>query len=1170
VIFQNSGDVMRRYLKLIFVYAISLVLASTCAYAAITGSISGRVLDSSDAVIPGVNVTARDVDTGITQTVTTDGQGFYIFSALSIGRYSVSVSKPGFKDYQATDIKIDANSALRIDIHLTLGTVSETEEVRANALQVETENTQLGDVIESEKITSVPLNGRAFTDLLALQPGVSPYKGTSEQGRTVSGDLNSGNQSVNGGREASNAYMINGADANEGVYNGAGVIPNLDSISEFRIITNNFDAEYGNFSGGQVNVVTKSGTNKFHGDVFEFLRNTDLDAANYFDLNKRGVFIQNIFGGVLGGPIKKDKAFFFGDFQGTKQIKGATQNFPVPTADNRAGLFSAGDLTNSVQGAGWANTLSSRLGYAVSDGEPYYVDGCTSTADCVFPGGKIPQSAWSSAAPGLLKYIPQASAADGTYRTSAFSSRLADYKGGMRVDLNTRFGTVFAYYFIDNFNQTDPYAGGISVPGFDAANQGRAQMTNLGLTSILPDNAVNDFRFTYMRIINHLGLPEGGLGVSLASLGFVTPWGPQGGIDSINSSYAGVPNIGFNNFSFGTPADTLGQYNNTFQWLDSYTKVFGKHTLKAGVNYHYDQINERNYYAPNGQFSFGGQETGSDFADFLLGAVPSDGGFIQASQQILDSRSHYAGAFAQDTFRVLPNLVLNYGLRYEVTTPWYDTQNKLEAIIPGVQSVVFPGAPKGYLVPGDPGVSRTLAAIQWHNFAPRFGFNFSPKFTDGFLSKITGGPDMFSIRGGYGMFYTNIQDATGFVEVGDAPFGIFYANSTPTQLEAPYLNRTTGANGPQPFPFTFPSANVSPSNPNTTFDWAAAEPISGAAVLDVNDKVPYTQSFYLGVQRQLGSKTVFTLNYVGNVGRKLLTFEESNPGDAALCMELSDPAALAPGQSTCGPGQEGNIYTRANGQVVEGTRPTLGIAFGSNPYMRTSASSGYNSLQTSLQSNSKYVEFLLGYTFAKSIDNGSGASDRTNVLNPRLSRGLSNFDVTHNFVASYTVQLPFNNFIGKSGWSEQITKGWSVSGITTLASGLPITISENDDQSLTGMSVDIPDYNPGAGHLSGNHDPRKGEAYFNTSLFTQEPLGQFGSSRRRFFHGPGLNNTDLALLRKFQFTESTALQFRAEAFNVFNHAQFNNPSGNWNSSSFGIVRSANDPRIMQVALKLLF
>lgn len=1176
---------MRNYLKLfpLCSLAVVVVLISHYAYAAITGSISGRVLDTSNAVIPGAHVTALNEETGITQSVTTDNEGFYIFSALNVGRYTISVSQSGFRNFQATGVKVDANSALRIEIHLELGTVVATQEVTADALRVETQSTQLGQVIESEKITSVPLNGRSFTDLLALQPGVSPYKGTSEQGRTVSGDLNPGNQSVNGGREASNGYMINGADANEGVFNGAAIIPNLDAISEFRIITNNFDAEYGNFSGGQVNVVTKSGTNKFHGDVFEFLRNTNLDAANYYSQGKRGVFIQNIFGGVFGGPIKRDKAFFFVDFQGTKQIKGATQNFPVPTLANRTGDLSdqlSGDLSNpnnpqfqAVQGTDWANTLSNRLGYTVTDGEPYYYTQCTSTAQCAFPNAIIPKSAWSSAAVGLMQYIPKPNGVDkdgnAAYQTAGYSARLADYKGGVRIDANTRYGNVFGYYFLDNFNVTDPYAGGINVPGFDSANKGRAQMINLGLTTVRRSNAVNDFRFTYMRVVNQLGIPQGGVGVSLSSLGFVTPWGPTGGIGPINPAYEGVPNVQFNNFSFGTPADTLGQYNNMFQWLDSYTKVIGEHTLHFGVNYHYDQINERNYYGANGQFNFGGQETGSDFADFLLGA-PGPGGFIQASKQILDSRSHYFGAFAQDSYRITPNLTLNYGLRYEVSTPWYDTQNKLEAIIPGVQSVVFPGAPKGYLVPGDPGVGRTLAPIRWNNFAPRFGFAYSPKWSDGILGKITGGADRVSIRGGYGIFYTNIQDATGFVEVGDAPYGLFYSSPVPARLETPFIDRATGNNEGQRFPFKFPPTNVSPSNPDTTFDWASVLPISGSLVFDVKNVLPYTQSYYVGVQRDFGGRTVLSLNYVGQIGRKLLTQVESNPGDPALCLKLSDPTVLAPGQTPCGPGLETSVYTLANGQTVEGTRTTLGINFASNPYMRTSASSSYNSLQTTLQHNSKYAEFLVGYTFAKSIDNSSAQSDNTNVFNPRLSRGLSNFDLTHNFVVSYTAQLPFNNFIGKSGWAEYITKGWAVSGITTLATGLPVTISENDDNSLTGINADLPNYDPTLGKLAGNHNPRTGGHYFNVSLFSQEPLGQFGNSRRRFFHGPGINNTDLALLRKFSITESSYLQFRAEAFNVFNHAQFNNPTGNWNSSSFGVVRAAKDPRIMQIALKLFF
>lgn len=1157
-------------IRRIMLACLVLVLGSLPLYAAITGSISGNVLDPSGAAIPGAQVTVRNEATGITQVVTTNGTGYYTFPALNVGVYTLSTAPAGFRTFESRNIKVDANSAININITVQVGTTNQIQEVTADELQVETQSTQLGQVIESTKMTSVPLNGRSFTDLLSLQPGVSPYKGTSEAGRSVSGNLDPGNVSINGGREASNGYMINGADANEGVYNGAAIIPNLDSIAEFRILTNNFDAEYGNFSGGVINVVTKSGTNRFHGNAFDFLRNTDLDSANYFAQGQRGVFIQNIFGGTVGGPIRKDKAFFFADYQGTRQIKGATQNFQVPSADNRNGYFdSSADsplTAGSVAGTGWAQVLSNRLGYQVTAGEPYYAPGCT-TATCVFPNAYIPKSAWSPVAGNLLQYIPQANTANNFFATAAASAHLTDNKGGIRGDLNTRFGNFFGYYFIDQFSLNDPYAGGINIPGFTSANQGRAQMINLGLTTTVHGTSVNDLRFTYMRIINHLGNPVEGTGVSLASLGFTTPWGPTGGLSNINPALTGVPAIGLNNFNFGTPVDTLNQYNNMFQVLETFAQTIGHHNLKYGINYHYDQINERNYYGANGQFTFNGQETGSDFADMLIGA-PNN--FIQASPQILDSRSHYFGAFAQDSWRALSNLTVNYGLRYEISTPWYDTQNKLETLIPGVQSVVFPGAPKGYLVPGDPGVPRTLAPIRYNNFAPRLGFNYSPGKSDGLLGKLTGGSGNFTIRGGYGFFYTNIQDATGFIEVGDAPYGLFYSSPVQPMLETPYIDRATGNNEGQRFPFAFPPTNVSKDNPDTTFNWDQVLPISGSALFDVHNVLPYVQSFYLGFQRSVGSRTVLSVNYVGNVGRKLITQEESNPGDPALCLSLTQDA-LADGQTACGPGLESQQYVKADGTVVNGTR-ILGLDFGSNPYMRTTSSSSFNSLQASLQHSSKRYDFLLGYTFARSFDNASAQSDKTNVLDPKLSWGLSNFDVTHNFVGSYTVQLPFDRLTpGQSGLAYYLARGWSVSGITTFATGLPITISENDDQSLTGTGADLPNYTPGK--LIINKNPRKGLPYFDPTLFTQEPLGQFGNSKRRFFHGPGVNNTDLALQRKFDFTEATYLQFRAEAFNIFNHAQFNGPSGNWNSSGvggFGYVTSARDPRIMQVALKLYF
>lgn len=1177
------------------------------AYGAITGAISGTVTDATSAVIPGVTVTVLNEDTGVRQTVVTDNRGFYSFPALDVGRYTVSTARPGFDSYQVTGIKVDANSSVRNDITLKIGNVTVVEEVTSNPVQVETQSTQLGEVIESTKITAVPLNGRAFTDLLALQAGVSPYPGTeSADTPAPSGGLNGGNMSINGGRGASNGFMVNGGNVNDGVENSTAIVPNLDSISEFRIITSNFDAEYGNFSGGQVNVVTKNGTNQWHGSAFEFLRDTVFNARGYsfsYPAPPRGSYRQHIYGGTFGGPIKKDKMFFFTDFQGTNQRIGTTNSVTVPSAANLKGDVSdwAPLLANNggaVQGAGWASVLSQRLGYTVSDQEPYFGDGgCTATSStdqCVFPNAVIPKAAWSPAAAPLMNYIPTpnsttsnsgtTSGAAPAYVTTAKNNTLNDYKEALRVDINTRLGTFFGYYFMDNSTIGDPYGGGKNGQ-FPSATQQRAQMGNLGLTTTLKNNAVNTFRFTYMRSAAHIGNPTYQTpGPSLGSLGFVTPWGPTGGIGNVNASLAGVPSITISEGgSFGTPLATQGRYVNTFQWLDNFMKVIGTHTVQFGVNYHYDQINERNAYAVNGAFNFpDGNETGLGFADFLLGA--EDGSFTQASPQILDSRSHYAAGYIQDAWRARSDLTLNYGLRYEVTTPWYDTQNKIQTIVPGQQSQVFPGAPLGWVFPGDKGIPRTLAPIRWNKFAPRFGFAYSPTTqSSGFLSKITGGPGMFSLRGGYGVFYTNFQDESGFVVIGDAPFGLYYQAPVPTMLESPYVDRATQNVELQKFPFSFPPTNVSITNPDNSIQWDNYLPISSAFAVGVHNTVPYVQNYFLGVQRGIGKNTVLTVTYVGNQGRHLANQVEANPGNTALCLSLNK-SALAPGETACGPRGESNSYTLKNGTVVPGTRP-LGLAFGSNPYLLTQAMSNFNSLQTNLKHTSRMWDVMIAYTFGRSFDNSSAMTDPTNPINPRESYALSSYNVTHSVVASYNVQLPFANWIDNR-FAKALIGGWSISGITKMASGQPITLSDNSDYSLTGSAgVDKPFYTPGnlfAGGIHGNRNPRDINPltggrypYFNTSLFTSEKnmglgYGVTGNTHRRFFSGPGLNHTDIAVLRDFHIHESHVLQFRAEAFNFANHAEFKNPSGSINSSNFGIITSSTNPRILQVAVKYHF
>src|SRR6202050_4329191 len=425
-----------------------LLCGTFAAWAGVGGSISGTVTDSTGAVIAKASVRVTNVDTGVQQTVTSDEKGLYSFLNLSIGHYTLAVSVPGFRPYARANIAIDVNSALLIDPVLELGEKKESVQINDTSAQVETASSQLGEVITGTEMTAVPLNGRSYTDLLALQPGVAPVTSiTSETVQDVgasalspSGDLNPGTISINGQREFANSFLVNGSDVEEDVNMGAAIVPNLDSIAEFRILTNNFDAEYGEFSGGQINVVTKSGTNELHGNLFEFVRNPDLDSKNFFSPD-RGAFDQNQFGGTVGGPIRKDKIFFFGDYQGTRSTQGVdTAQIAVPSDQDRLGnlldLASSFVTTNAggrtvpttVSGPYFASLLSSKLGYAVAAGEPYYTPGCTS-ATCVFPGAMIPQSAWSAPAMNLLKYIPPPNNPDNTFSSSAFNLNLRDDKG---------------------------------------------------------------------------------------------------------------------------------------------------------------------------------------------------------------------------------------------------------------------------------------------------------------------------------------------------------------------------------------------------------------------------------------------------------------------------------------------------------------------------------------------------------------------------------------------------------------------------------------------------------------------------------------------------------------------------------------------------------------------
>jgi hypothetical protein len=518
----------------ILVWPIGNVLAN------VNATISGTVTDPSGAVVVGATVEAKAIDTGLVQTRVTNGDGFYVFSDLPPGKYNIEVRQQGFSTYKQTDLVLDVNAAQVINVKLVVGSETLSVTVQSSTVTIETGSTQNGEVITGETIVGVPLVTRSYTDLLALQPGVVPVSSGLSGGLPgqftssgfafppVSGDLNAGNLSVNGGREGANGFLLNGITVQEAAFSGAGAIPNLDSIAEFRILTNNFDSEYGNYSGGQINVITKSGTNGFHGNLFEFLRNTAFDAKNFFSA-QRDDHKQNQFGGTVGGPIKRDKIFFFGDYQGNRVIIGQSGQgrTPVPSAAERLGDFSAvsSKLTGNVQGPAWAQTLSSTLGYAVTQGEPYYTTSCTTTAQCVFPGAQIPTTAFSVPSKNLLTYIPPVTStgtdSDGNpisyYLPNVAPQRITDNKASGRVDVNSRFGLLSSYYFFDQFLQINPNT---FLPGFGSNYKGRTQFANFGDTKTIGNNSVNEFRFGYIRIKDVLHSPTGGEGVTPQSLGF--------------------------------------------------------------------------------------------------------------------------------------------------------------------------------------------------------------------------------------------------------------------------------------------------------------------------------------------------------------------------------------------------------------------------------------------------------------------------------------------------------------------------------------------------------------------------------------------------------------------------------------------------------------------------
>ena len=1123
-------------------------------------TVSGTVHDASGSVIPGAEVTIApaaanpaqaspgSATSPAGQTAVTDVQGNFQVTVLATGAYFIQVNSPGFAAYSA-QAKITTDSpSPTLNIELKISATAETVEVTANQLTAETTSTQLGETIETKKIESVPLNGRNFTDLMAVQPGIVPAN-TSQPGAVImtgvattppSGNANPGNLSISGQREASNGFRVNGADVEEDVNMGTSIDPNLDSIDSFRVLTSNFDAEYGNSSGGQVLVTTKTGTDKIHGTVFEFLRNTALDARNYFSAD-RAAYRQNQYGATVGGPSRWKSLHWFGDYQGTRLTEGIdTGDIAVPSLAERTGDFTQVPLTGSVNGDYWAAQLSAKLGRTVTAGEPY---------SQVFPTGQIPQSIWSAPAQNLLAYIPKPNATTGVFETADAAQTLADSKAAMRADWTLGKGTLSAYYFLDQYSLDNPYptgTGGASVPGFDATSSGRAQLFNLEHTVTFGNNALNDAHVSYMRNANDVGQPRGGVGPSLVDEGFTN-------IDALKPSTEGIANVAFNDFTMGVDTTALVQAENIYEASDTYSRIMGKHGFKFGGEVHSSQINTHPDVVFNGSFGFNGSETGVDFVDFLLGVTSS---YTQGQASSFYNRNIYMAAFAQDSWKLSPKLTLNYGARWDRIRPWLEKYNQLQTLVEGEQSVVFPDAPLGLVFPGDPGVPRSLAPPR-NNISPRVGIAYSPasENRESWLGRLIGPVGSTSIRAGYGMYYTAYEGLSAGIMSANPPYGYTYTSAAPPLFDSPFMVAATGVDAGQRFPLQHVAYGASPSHPNASVDWSQFEPLVGIPAVSPSDVTPYAQHWMASIERNFGSGTLATISYVGTSSHHLLVLEEANPANPALCLSLG---------SACGPFNE------------QAARTTFGPQFGSVELQRTIANANYNALEATLNHRTHGLEVLASYTYSKSIDQSAGLPDPVNPVNPTLSRGLSSFDLRHNFVASFDYTVPS---FKTAGWQRTAFANWNVAGIARFTTGLPVTLLNNNDTSLLGTipnginnnGVDTPEWNGASLHI--NTNPRQGAQVFNAHAFALPTLGTMGNARRRFFSGPGLENLDATVSREFHVGENRAFELRAEGFNVFNHAQFFGAAsveGNISSGSFGNAVSAMPPRLMQVAAKFRF
>lgn len=1142
-------------------YSALLLAVALAAYAqTTTASLSGRVTDPSNAVVTDAEITVTNVDTGVRRAATSNAQGLYVVPQLQPGNYTVAVRREGFRPITRSGVTLNVNQAAQIDFELVVGSVTETVDVKADAPLLEQSEAALGAVIDNAKITNLPLNGRNPFDLVLLTPGTQVYS----RGALPGNNIPLANFSTNGGPAMTNDILLDGIPDTTIVQNQFVIVPSVDATQEFKVQSNSIKAEFGRTGGGVVNVSLRSGTNQFHGVLFEFLRNDKFDANNWFNNRagqKKPPFRFNQFGGTLGGPIVRDKTFFFVNYEGLRRIQGRTTVFTVPGAEMRAGDFSRlqDDAGNPVM---IYNPFTTRLS----------PNGTTRVRD-PFPGNVIPRSVMDPVALRMLEYWAPPndtgnvrtgannfiSTAGERYTVNQFNTRI-DHNIGTKHFL---FGRIS---WDENFVAPPNVFGNIANP---SSGPQLFTQRNVGVhdTWTVTPNTIASFRAGFSRLRD--SAEAYGKDFDITSLGLPASYARQQAarqFPQINVTGMTIANLGFGSSALGPVDNTeINNLQNAYTGQSDLTLVRGSHVVKFGADGRVYRVHGTRPQNGAGTFSFtpgftqgpdptrAGPTSGNAFASFLLG-TPASGNI--STQPTQDFQQYYGGFYAQDDWKISPAVTLNLGLRYEFEsyrTDRFDRLTFLDLNSPSQIQASTLGRPLtgGLAFAGVGGNPRSQAATSVNNWGPRFGFAWT------FRRNIV-------LRGGYGIFYSpRVWRGIGFGQQG-------FSSTTPMLSSIDGFTPVNLLSNP------FSDGFVPITGNSLGIMTNVGQAISS---LDHNQTSPYVQQWNFGTQTTLPGQLLVEVAYAGSKGSRLmqnLGFNQIADEYLALGNELlrqvpnpflgQIPANTTLGRATVSLGQTLRPYPQF--LDVEAIRSTSG-------------SSSYHSMQLRVERRfSSGFTVLMAYTVSKLIDDGMPGGETAyfgenpshqNYNNRRLERSVASQSVPQRFVASYVYELPFGG--GSNTLLRRAARGWQLNGITTLQSGIPLSLrtASNPTLGAVGSGALRPDNNGKSAKLSGPTVDRL-DRYFDTSVFSQPAPFRFGNTARTLpdVRAPGIVNFDFSAIKNTRFREQFNLQFRAEMFNALNNTNFGLPATTFGAPGFGSINSASAARIIQFGLKLYY